>query len=117
MRYELHRVWVVVATLKEGKRHIYAKRRLYADEDSWGVLLADNYDSQGTLWRTTMRTFVNAYDMPGMAPRQEIYHDLQKGAYLLNNLVNEEGGIQKIPAKKHNDDYYTPANLRNMGKG
>ncbi len=117
MRYELHRVWVVVATLKEGKRHIYAKRRLYMDEDSWGALLADNYDSQGSLWRTTMRTFVNAYDMPGMAPRQEIYHDLQKGAYLLNNLVNEEGGIQKIPSKKRPGDYYTPANLRVMGKG
>ena len=26
-RYELHRVWVVDATLKEGKRHIYKKRR------------------------------------------------------------------------------------------
>ena len=34
-RYELHRVWVVEATLKEGKRHIYHKRILYIDEDSW----------------------------------------------------------------------------------
>ncbi|HSC75513.1 MAG TPA: DUF1329 domain-containing protein [Pseudomonadales bacterium] len=116
MRYELHRVWVVVAVLKEGKRHIYSKRRLYMDEDTWSALLGDNYDSQGTLWRTTMRTFVNAYDMPGMSPRQEIYHDLQKGAYLLNNLVNEEGGVQGIPAKVHGDDYYTPANLRVIGK-
>jgi hypothetical protein len=117
MRYELHRVWVVLATLKEGKRHIYGKRRLYMDEDSWAALLGDNYDGQGSLWRTSMRTFVNAYDMPGMSPRLEIYHDLQKGAYLLNGLVNEEGGIQKIPAQRHADDYYTPANLRTMGKG
>ncbi|HQQ63196.1 MAG TPA: DUF1329 domain-containing protein [Pseudomonadales bacterium] len=117
MRYELHRVWVVLATLKEGKRHIYGKRRLYMDEDSWAALLGDNYDGQGSLWRTTMRTFVNAYDMPGMSPRLEIYHDLQKGAYLLNGMVNEEGGIQKIPAQRHPDDYYTPANLRVLGKG
>ncbi len=116
MRYELHRVWVVLATLKEGKRHIYAKRRLYMDEDSWAALLGDNYDGQGSLWRTSMRTFVNAYDMPGMSPRQEIYHDLQKGAYLLNNLVNEEGRIQGIPKERHPDEYYSPANLRQMGK-
>ena len=43
MRYELHRNWVVVGTLKEGKRHIYSKRRLYLDEDTWQALLADNY--------------------------------------------------------------------------
>jgi hypothetical protein len=116
MRYELRRAWVVVGTLKEGKRHIYSKRRVYMDEDTWQGLLADNYDSQGSLWRTTMRTTVNAYDMPGMMARLELYHDLQKGAYLLNNLVNEEGGIQKIPAQRRPDDYYTPANLRVIGK-
>ena len=31
-RYELHRVWHVTATLKEGERHIYAKRDFYIDE-------------------------------------------------------------------------------------
>ena len=36
VRWELHRVWVVEATLKEGKRHIYAKRVFYVDEDSLG---------------------------------------------------------------------------------
>jgi hypothetical protein len=117
MRYELHRVWVVLATLKEGKRHIYAKRRLYLDEDTWAALLADNYDGQGDLWRTTMRTFLNQYDMPGMMPRLEIYHDLQKGAYLINNMSNEEGGPPHIPKEKHDADYYTPQNLRKMGKG
>lgn len=117
MRYELHRVWVVVATLKEGKRHIYSKRRLYLDEDSWAAHLADNYDGQGSLWRTTMRTFVNQYDMPGIMPRLEIYHDLQKGAYLLNNLSNEEGGPPAVPKQKRPLDYYTPSNLRKMGQG
>lgn len=117
MRYELHRVWVVVATLREGKRHIYAKRRLYLDEDTWAALLADNYDGQGDLWRTTMRTFLNQYDMPGMMPRVEIYHDLQKGAYLINNLSNEEGGPPHIPKERRDADYYTPQNLRKMGKG
>jgi hypothetical protein len=35
-RYELHRVWVVEATLKPGTSHVYAKRVFYLDEDSWG---------------------------------------------------------------------------------
>ncbi|VFT23136.1 Protein of uncharacterised function (DUF1329) [Pseudomonas aeruginosa] len=34
-RYELHRVWEVVGTVKPGERHIYAKRHMYIDEDSW----------------------------------------------------------------------------------
>ncbi|MCK4509142.1 MAG: DUF1329 domain-containing protein, partial [Desulfuromonadales bacterium] len=34
-RWELHRVWVVEGTVKEGARHIYAKRIFYVDEDSW----------------------------------------------------------------------------------
>ena len=34
-RYELHRVWVVDATLKPGTSHIYARRTFYIDEDSW----------------------------------------------------------------------------------
>ena len=40
VRWELHRVWVVEATLKEGARHVYHKRIFYLDEDSWlGVCL------------------------------------------------------------------------------
>ena len=35
LRYELHRVWVVEATLQTGERHIYKKRVFYIDEDSW----------------------------------------------------------------------------------
>ena len=38
VRWELHRVWVVEATLKPDKRHIYSKRVFYLDEDSWVAL-------------------------------------------------------------------------------
>ena len=33
-RYELHRVWVVDATLKPGTSHLYSRRTFYVDEDS-----------------------------------------------------------------------------------
>ncbi len=116
MRYELHRVWVVEAKLKEGKRHVYSKRRMYLDEDSWAGALFDNYDSQGNLWRVTMRPLFNAYDMPGITGRLEIYHDLDKGAYMINGMVNEEGGPPAVPKQKRPEDYYTPANVRKVGK-
>ena len=50
VRWELHRVWVVEATLKPGKRHIYAKRTFYLDEDSWTALASDEYDARGQLF-------------------------------------------------------------------
>jgi len=51
VRYELHRVWKVEATVKQGMRHQIAKRHFYLDEDSWGLIVADNYDAQGKIWR------------------------------------------------------------------
>ena len=51
LRYELHRVWVAEGTLKEGKRHVFAKRTMYFDEDTYQLAAADLYDSRGQLWR------------------------------------------------------------------
>lgn len=53
MRWELHRVWEIEATVAEGKRHAVPKRRFFFDEDSWILLLMDGYDAKGKLWRTT----------------------------------------------------------------
>ena len=115
MRYELHRCWVVVGELRSNKRHIYGKRRLYMDEDSWAAVLADNYDGQGLLWRSNMRTMVNLYDLPGMGPRVEMYHDLQKNAYAVNYLMNERSGPPKI-RKPYPKSYFTTAMVRKLGR-
>src|SRR3546814_1274252 len=50
-RYELHRVWVVEATLRKGQRHRFGKRRFYLDEDSWSIAVIDCYDDRGQLWK------------------------------------------------------------------
>lgn len=52
VRWELHRVWVVEATLAEGKRHQAVKSRYYLDEDTWHAMLGDRWDSKGQLWKT-----------------------------------------------------------------
>jgi hypothetical protein len=92
MRYELHRAWVVEATLKAGHTHIYAKRTFYLDEDSWSVLLDDAYDARGMLWRTGIHALMQWYDAKVPGYRLEIWHDLSNGAYVLSGLDNEVKG-------------------------
>jgi hypothetical protein len=51
VRWELHRVWVVEATLKPGQHHPYGRRVFYVDEDTWAALASDEYDAEGKLLR------------------------------------------------------------------
>jgi hypothetical protein len=50
-RYELHRVWHIEGTVKDGVRHSAPKKTIYLDEDTWGALVGDDYDVQGKLWK------------------------------------------------------------------
>lgn len=61
-RYELHRVWVVEATVKAGARHVSPKRTFYLDEDSWNAVLAEDYDVQGALWKVREGYLVPVYE-------------------------------------------------------
>lgn len=63
-RYELHRMLVVEATLKEGMRHIFPKRTFYIDEDTWTILVQDMYDAQGKVWRTAEMGPYVAWEIP-----------------------------------------------------
>ncbi len=89
VRYELHRVWVVQAELKPGVRHVYAKRTIYIDEDSWQILTADHYDGRGNLWRVPMILYFYSQESAAHHRGVQVFHDLTAGAYEANNLVNE----------------------------
>lgn len=91
VRYERHRVWVIEGTLKPGMRHIYARRELYADEDSWLVLWADHYDARGSLWRTSYITYFYSQESQTFHRGASVYHDLHQRAYEATYLVNESG--------------------------
>ncbi|MDB5986799.1 MAG: hypothetical protein JWR16_1852 [Nevskia sp.] len=90
-RYELHRVWMIEATLKPGLRHVYARRVLYADEDSWLALWADNFDSRGQLYRSAFVNFRYAPEAQAFHRGVSVYHDLSADAYEAGYLVNEAG--------------------------
>ena len=79
-RYELHRVWVVEATLKPGATHVYAKRVFYIDEDSWMIAVTDKYDTHGELWRVAEQHSINCYDVPMLYGTVEVHSDLSRGA-------------------------------------
>lgn len=89
LRYELHRVWQVEATLKKGMSHAYARRTLYLDEDSNQVVLADEFDSRGELWRSHELGMIQDWTVPVMYQAPWILHDLVGGGYLVQALTNE----------------------------
>ena len=113
-RYELHRVWVVDATLKAGARHIYKRRTFYVDEDSWQILLVDIYDNRDQLWRVSEGMAMNYYDVPDLWTAMEVHTDLQAGRYLVFGLNNESTPYN---FNVHfTDSDFSPAALRREGK-
>ena len=115
MRWELHRVWVVEATLKPGVSHIYKRRTFYFDEDSWGILLVDHYDGRDQLWRVGEGHTINYYEVPTVAYTVEVIHDLQAGRYLALGMKNEEK-MQVYNGSHFPDAYFTPAGMRTQGR-
>ena len=112
-RYELHRVWVVEATLKEGTNHIYKKRVFYLDEDSWSIAVSDKYDARMELWRVAEQHSINFYDVPMLYGTIEVHHDLQSARYLAMGIRNQQTKVyEKIKRDKAD---FTPAGLRGLG--
>lgn len=114
-RYELHRVWKVEATLKEGERHIYAKRVFYIDEDTWQIATIDHFDGRGQLWRVAEAFKLQYRDAQVPFLAAEALYDLQSGRYLVSGMTNEEGaGFEFGNTFKHKD--FTPHAIRRLGR-
>ncbi len=114
-RYELHRVWHVRATLKEGERHIYAQRDLYIDEDTWGASVIDHYDGRGELWRVAEGHNMYMYDEKVPWNAFETIYDLLSGRYLVLGLTNEVDNPYRFGIERRMNDY-TPSALRRAGR-
>jgi len=119
MRYELRRQWVVEGNLKGNARHIYAKRVLRMDEDSNQMSAGEMYDGRGELWRIQ-----EIGQAPDFRPEAQVCwttggeftYDLLAGRYL--GLAMKSGrpanfvtGLERLTK-----DYYTPANVRRLGR-
>ena len=115
MRYEKHRVWEVVGTLKDNYRHLYSKRVFYIDEDTQGIVATEIYDGRGGLWRVQELGGGVQYELPLCGGSGDTVYDLQVGRYLMLGLINEEKPINfhadHLDAKR-----YTPANIHRLGR-
>jgi len=114
MRYELHRVWVVDATLKPSQKHLYKRRTFYLDEDSWQILAIDCYDNRDQLWRVQEGHGINYYNVPTYWTTLELTYDLQNRRYLA--LGFEESADKSIDfGIKRTLQDYAPGSLRTRG--
>ncbi len=113
LRYELHRVYVVEATLKPGQSHINPRRTFYLDEDSWQILTTDHYDTDGKLWRYSDAPTINYYDRPTTWSTLETHHDLKNGRYVTSGLDNQETPYNF--GTKLTSDNFAPQSLRQRG--
>lgn len=115
VRWELHRVWEVEATVAPGKRHVVAKRRYYLDEDTWQIILVDGYDAQGQIWRSNYTLTLLAPDIPAVLGNiMWGTYNVQTGSYLLNEASNELPSQYKIIPRLPTS-YFGPEELANQG--
>ena len=111
VRWEKHRVWVVEATLKPGRRHIYHKRRFYLDEDSWIALASDEYDAGNQLFRGSLAFTTQNYEQQLMDGTTHMIYDLINGGYGVNGMTGAYGGVKHIEKPLHKSQWL-PASLK-----
>lgn len=116
MRYELHRVWVLEGKLKPGMRHLYSKRVMFLDEDSWHGLYSDQYDGQGKLWRAAVAHHYYSPDFSGQFNSTTFYHDLNAGSYVAYGMSNEQPKSDVINAGGLKPEDFTADTARRAGK-
>ena len=114
VRWELHRVWVVEATLAPGKRHALPKRRFYLDEDTWEGVLADGWDARGQLWHTSSTFPFLVPELPAVMAVPYVVYDFLKGGYSISSLLNDRQRHYQIVARRPENDF-SPATLAAEG--
>lgn len=117
-RYELHRVWVVEGTVKQGMRHIMPKKTIYLDEDSWQAVVGDDYDTQGKVWKVKENFAVPIAELGGACvSSQFVMYDVNNGRYVGDGLVfgaTKEPVFYVAPngSPRMKDDFYTLQSLQ-----
>ena len=114
LRYELHRVWVVEADLKEGMRHQFSKRVFYLDEDSWAIAAVDCYDNHGKLWKVQEAELITVPFIPTVSGVPETIYDLLGKSYFVTSMTNEDP-ITDFEVS-YPDSFFEPSALRQKAK-
>jgi hypothetical protein len=113
VRWELHRMWIVEADLRPNKRHIYHKRRIYVDEDSWTAAACENYDALGNLYKVNYDAQAPCYDIPAPNAQFFISYNMIANRYITYWWPGEGGYIR--PAEVRPLRAWTGASLAGGG--
>ena len=89
-RYELHRVWVVEATLRPGTNHTFKRRKFYVDEDGWNIVAAEDYDSRDQLFQFQEGHYVLAPNILSGGTVPEVIYHFNAGRYFITAAANED---------------------------
>lgn len=110
VRWELHRVWVVESTVRQGQRHIAPRSRYYLDEDSWIPVLADRWDAKGQLWRVLSQYPMVVPDLPGVVALTFGMYDMIGGSWFMNGMMNSKQ-VQILYLPPYKPEVFTPESL------
>ena len=115
IRWELHRVWAVEGTLKEGYRHLYGKRVIFLDEDTGQAVMSDMYDARGSLWQYAFLNYYYGFDIKAFQAGTAFYFDLNSGGYIAYNLFQERPNGPILNKGDLSPAMFTPEAARNAG--
>lgn len=115
-RWELHRVWVVEATLKPGQRHTQKTKKFFLDEDTWAMLSYVAYDHQGKPHRHYEGPTFQEYDKP-MFRSAGIYdlYDLNSGNYTTQAVPGVLGNGNLKRSEPWPANAFSPTGLAGRG--
>jgi hypothetical protein len=115
-RYELHRVWVIEATVKAGMRHSAPKRTVYLDEDSWAPVLMDDFDGQNSLVKMREGFLVPVYETGTCDVMAMVQNNLAEGRYVLDSHAIGAGKdirwFTEPSGPRMRSSFFTADNLR-----
>jgi hypothetical protein len=114
VRWELHRVWVVEATLKPNKRHIYKTRRYYLDEDSWTAVAADMWDANGILFKADYSFLHQLYDLKCPSSLSFAVYNLINRIYICAYPTGPSGFIRENEVLS--EKWWSPDMMASMGE-
>ncbi len=118
VRFELHRCWVVEATLHPGERNVLARRMFYVDEDTCQIALNDVWDANGNLYRTgTLFNNVRP-ELPGTIYGNLAIYNLQTDDYVSVNGMWDQASNPNglVVVDDWPPDIYDPNNLAADGQ-
>ena len=113
-RYELHRMWVVEATIKNGTSHTFKKRVMYIDEDAWNIMAVDAYDNRDQLYQFQEGHLSVQPSIQASSTVPEVIYHFTSGRYFITAMANEDQPNDFT--MKFAQDYFTSAAVQKRTK-